>query len=292
LKFEKGAFIFVCSADNMSSMASSRSYSLAYLSTAPLNMPGMLDLAARLGYQHICARLTRVTANIRSPALIDAVDLRETVARIRDTGVTVLGAEVVWLHSEFRIDIYEPLLAAASELGARAIVAISADNDEARATGSFASLCEAAASYGLAVGIEFMPWTPVPDANAAVRLVQNSGSQFGRVLIDSIHVARSQTRLQDLSAIPHEMLEYFHICDASSTPPQSMDGKKEAARSERLLPGEGQLDLAGMLSKLPIELPISVEVPNIRRLRALGAEEWARRALAAARRVVEGQQGG
>ena len=126
-------------------MASSRSYSLAYLSTAPLNMPGMLDLAASLGYQHICARLTRVTADIRSPALIDAVDLREAIARIRDTGVTVLGAEVAWLHPEFRMESYEPLLVAASELGARAIVAISADNDEARATASFASLCEAAA---------------------------------------------------------------------------------------------------------------------------------------------------
>jgi sugar phosphate isomerase/epimerase len=273
-------------------MASSRSYSLAYLSTAPLNMLGMLDLAAGLGYQHICARLTRATSNIRSPALIDAVDLREAVARIRDTGVTVLGAEVVWLHSEFRIQSYEPLLVAASELGARAIVTISADNDEARATASFSSLCETAACYGLAVGIEFMPWTPVPDANAAVRLVQNSGSRFGRVLIDAIHVARSQTRLQDLSAIPHEMLEYFHICDAPSASPESMDALKEAARSERLLPGEGQLDLAGMLSRLPIDLPISVEIPNSQRLRAVGAEEWARRALDAARRVVEGPRGG
>jgi len=273
-------------------MVSRRSYSLAYLSTAPLNMPGMLDLAVRLGYQHICARLTRVTADIRSPVLIDAVELREAVARIRDTGVTVLGAEVVWLHPEFRIESYEPLLAAAKELGARAIVAISADKDEARATGSFASLCETAARYELPVGIEFMPWTPVPDANAAVRLVRNSGSRFGRVLIDSLHVARSQTRLQDLSAIPREMLEYFHICDAPSVPPESMEAWKEAALSERLLPGDGQLDLAGMLSRLPIDLPISVEVPNIQRLRALGAEEWARRALAAARGIVEGLQGG
>jgi sugar phosphate isomerase/epimerase len=275
----------------MTRMAGSRSYSLAYLSTAPLNMPGMLDLAARLGYQHICARFTRVTASIGSPALIGAVDLREAVARIRDTGVTVLGAEVAWLHSEFRIESYEPLVAAASELGARTIVAISADNDEARATGSFASLCETAGCYGLTVGIEFMPWTPVPDANAAVKLVRNSGSQFGRVLIDSIHVARSRTHLQDLSAIPHEMIGYFHICDAPSAPPESMDACKEAARSERLLPGDGQLDLAGMLSRLPIDLPISVEVPNTQCLRALGAEDWARRALAAARRVVEGQQG-
>ena len=71
-----------------------------------------------------------------------------------------------------------------------------------------------------------------------------------------------------------------------------MDALKEAARSERLLPGEGQLDLAGMLSRLPNDLPISIEIPNIQRLRALGAEEWARRALAAARRAVEVPQGG
>lgn len=159
LTFEKGAFIYACSADNISRMISSRSYSLAYLSTAPLNMPGMLDLAASLGYQHICARLTRVTTDIRSLALIDAEEMREAITRIRDTGVTVLGAEVVWLHPEFRIESYEPFLAAAGALGARAIVAISVDNDEARATASFSSLCEAATRYGLVVGIEFMPWT-------------------------------------------------------------------------------------------------------------------------------------
>jgi hypothetical protein len=80
--------------------------------------------------------------------------------------------------------------------------------------------------------------------------------------------------------------------DAPSASPESMDALKEAARSERLLPGEGQLDLAGMLSRLPIDLPISVEIPNSQRLRAVGAEEWARRALDAARRVVEGPRGG
>jgi hypothetical protein len=41
-----------------------------------------------------------------------------------------------------------------------------------------------------------------------------------------------------------------------------------------------------MLSQLPDDLPISLEIPNEERLPALGAEEWGKQALATAKIVV------
>jgi len=58
------------------------------------------------------------------------------------------------------------------------------------------------------------------------------------------------------------------------------------ARCARLLPGDGGIDLRGLLGALPSDLPLSLEIPNDEWLPKLGAEEWARRALAAARRIA------
>ena len=56
----------------------------------------------------------------------------------------------------------------------------------------------------------------------------------------------------------------------------------------RLIPGTGGIDLSGLVRALPFGLPLSLEIPNDEWLPKLGAEEWGRRALIAARRIVEG----
>ena len=58
------------------------------------------------------------------------------------------------------------------------------------------------------------------------------------------------------------------------------------AREERLVPGEGGLDLVGMLASLPQATPISVELPNEPRRRALGTGAWLDRLAAAARATL------
>jgi sugar phosphate isomerase/epimerase len=59
------------------------------------------------------------------------------------------------------------------------------------------------------------------------------------------------------------------------------------ARAERLMPGDGALDLRGMLAALPRELPISLEVPMHELARSVPAVERARRMLAKTRRLLE-----
>jgi sugar phosphate isomerase/epimerase len=54
------------------------------------------------------------------------------------------------------------------------------------------------------------------------------------------------------------------------------------ARAERLMPGEGGLDLVGILGALPPDAPLSLEIPMIELARTVGAVERARRMRAAA----------
>ena len=54
------------------------------------------------------------------------------------------------------------------------------------------------------------------------------------------------------------------------------------AREARLYPGEGAMDIAGMVSAMP-EIPLSIELPNLERIQELGVEGHARRCLETAK---------
>lgn len=262
-------------------------YSLAYLSSVPLSPADALVLAARLGYQHTGVRIAPASpGGDFHPLATDAAMLRETIARNRDTGATVFDVEIVRLAADFKVAAFKPFLETCGALGARAILVAGDDPDEARLTASFAAFCDAADDYGLTADLEFMPWTKVPDARAALRIVGNAARPNGRILVDALHAGRSTTTLADIAAIPRAMLSYAQLCDAPGEIPTTHEGLIHTARCARLLPGEGGIDLVGIFSLLPSDLPLSLEIPNQVRLPALGAEEWGRQALAAAKAVV------
>lgn len=262
-------------------------YSLAYLTSTPLAPPDAVVLANKLGYQAIGVRIAPAApGGDFSPLPTDAAMLRETIRRIDDTGVPIFDVEIARLSADFKADHFAPFLDTAGRLKARAILVAGDDPDEARLTESFASFCRAAAPYGLTADLEFMPWTAVSNAKAALRIVTNAGEPNGRILIDSLHAARSATSLDDIASLPRQLLSYAQLCDAPAGIPATNEELIHTARCARLLPGDGGIDLRGMVRALPGDLPLSIEIPNDEWLAKLGAEEWSRRALAAARRIV------
>jgi sugar phosphate isomerase/epimerase len=59
-----------------------------------------------------------------------------------------------------------------------------------------------------------------------------------------------------------------------------------AAVSERLFPGDGAIDLVGLLRALPRGIPIALEIPTATLARTTPAAERLQRAVAATRRVL------
>lgn len=263
-----------------------RSYSLAYLSASALSPAAMLRLAAELGYAHVGLRLLpNGPGGPYQPWLDDPAQQRETLAAQRDTGVGVFDLEIVRIGPGFEAQAYKPLFEAGAALRARAVLVAGDDTEEARLVEGYARLCELAAPYGLSCDLEFMPWTAVPDARAALRVVEAAGRPAAAgILVDALHVARSTTTLDDVRALPRELLHYAQVCDApSGQPGLSVAQMIHTARCERQLPGEGVIDLAGLLAALPAELPLSVEVPHPVRVARVGQRAWAESALAASR---------
>ena len=69
--------------------------------------------------------------------------------------------------------------------------------------------------------------------------------------------------------------------------PTTAEGLIFAAREERLEPGAGELDLAGVLRALPADVAIAVEIPNSKLQAQMTDEERAKRALQSTKALVE-----
>lgn len=267
----------------------SRQYSLAYLTAPTPGAAQAIGLAAALGYSHVGLRPFPNGAGAPfQPMLDDAAALRETLASLRDTGVQVFDIEIIRIGPDFDPFAWKPALALGAEIGASAVLVAADDTDEARLVASYARLCEVARPFGLTCDLEFMPWTALRNASAARRVVELAGQpENGGVLVDALHFGRSATTLEDIAALPRGWLHYAQISDAPAGIPPTEEELIHTARSNRLLPGEGGIDLAGLFAILPVDLPVSVEIPNEVRAVAVGLREWARQALAASRAVVE-----
>lgn len=264
-----------------------RPLSLAALTVLELTPPAMVRCAFDAGYSHVGIRLIPATAaEPRYDLVGDTPLVREVAAVLADTGVQVLDAEIFRLLPGQRVADYEAAVATAARLGARELLVAGNDPDDARQTDAFAAFCALAGRYGLGAVLEFMPWTEAKDLAAAARIVAHSGCANAGVLVDPFHFSRSRSRLEDIALVAPAQLRYLQFCDVPAAIPPSMDAVLAEARAERLFPGEGELDLVGLLRAVPPGIPLSVEVPTHQLARTVDATERARRALAATRRVL------
>lgn len=268
---------------------SPRTYSLAYLTSCHCAPAQAVRIAADNGYQYVGLRLLPNAPGAPQQFLIDQpAALRETLAVQRDTGVGVFDLEIIRIGVGFDPKTYLPLLEAGAALKAKAVLVAGDDTHEARLTEGYAKLCEVMQPYGMTADLEFMPWTAVPHANAALRIINAAGrpSNAG-ILVDALHFGRSHTALDDIRALPRELLHYAQICDAEADTQFSTEAMIHTARCERLQPGEGNIDLRGLFDALPSDLPISVEVVHLDRMAQTSATDWARQCLATSRPYAE-----
>jgi sugar phosphate isomerase/epimerase len=267
----------------------SRIYSLAYLTSHRCTPPEAIRVAAANGYASVGLRLWPNAPGAPQQYLVGLPEvLRETVAVQRDTGVGVFDLEIIRISAQFDPHAWDALYDAGAALKARAILVAGDDTDEARLTANYARLCEVLQPFGMTADLEFMPWTAVPDAKAALRIISHAGKPGNAgILVDALHFGRSHTSLADIRAIPPDLLHYAQICDAEAGLHFSTEQMIHTARCERLLPGDGTIDVRGLFDALPADLPVSVEVVNFAKEAHANSNDWAALSLTASQRVVE-----
>ena len=265
-----------------------RTYSLAYLTANASTVPQAIGIAAELGYAYVGLRVQPNGPGAPFQSLIgDAAVLRETQAVMRDTGVGVYDLEIIRIGEQFKVSDHAALMDIGQTLGAKAVLVAADDTNEQRLADNYARLCDALRPYGLTGDLEFMPWTAVKDAKQAMRVIEWAGrpSNAG-ILVDALHFGRSSTTLQDIAAIPRELLHYAQMCDATAGLNFTNDELIHTARQERLLPGEGNIDLKGLFATLPQDMPVSVEIVHLERSQPIGDKAWAKLALDASKKLL------
>lgn len=229
-------------------------------------------------------------------------DLR---AQLDDHGLAVAELDPAWWWTPGEIDVAslvaidtmevfrygeQEMFAIADALGARSINA--ADVLGGRwgvddAAEAFAGLCDRAAEHCLLVHLEFLPWSRIADLTTAWEVVGRADRPNGGVALDAWHWFRSDTPPDEttLRAIPGAKVLAIQLDDAPAEPEPNL---MSATLHQRLLPGEGAIDLAGLIGALrdiDTAAPIGVEVFSDA-LHALGPITAAQRAGDAARAVL------
>lgn len=256
-----------------------RAIGLAALTVLELPHHEQVSVAAQAGYSHVGLRLVPVAGQPYNHPF----DVAEVEKRLADTGVAVLDVEVFRLTPQTNIKEFEPVMATAQRLGATELLVHGADSDAARLIDTFGRLCDLAAPYGLAASLEPMPWVDVSNVAKAMRILGGAARKNGGLLVDAIHFFRAGDSVEALAKVDRRFLRYMQLCDARRERPSDMQEIIRQARSDRLFPGEGGLDLKGLLGALPAGIPLSLEIPVAKEMEPL---ERARRALAATKAIL------
>src|SRR5258708_23180513 len=178
------------------------SSSLAHLTVLNLPPPEMVRLVARTGHHYVGLRMIGVPDATRGyPLMNEPATMRDTVAALADTGVRVLDIEFVKITPEIDVAGLERFMAAGAELGAEHVITAPYDPDLPRLADRLGAITDLSARYGLRAVLEFFPWTVVPDLGSAVQVVEAAARAETGILVDTPHLYRAGSRVEQLDPI-------------------------------------------------------------------------------------------
>jgi sugar phosphate isomerase/epimerase len=260
-------------------------FSLAHLTVLGCAPPEMTYIAARAGYDFVSYRIILLgTANEPNYALAENKEmLRQTKTALADTGLKVHDIEVARIADGIDPKSYVPALETAADLGARRVITSIWTPERSRAIDGLGKFCDLAKPLGLSISVEFVTWANIANLQDAISVCRAANRQNCGLLIDALHFNRSRVKLEELDAVPREWLHFGHVCDAPKEIPATNEGLIHTAREERLYPGEGAIDIAAIMNRLPV-MPYSLEIPHLARVKELGYAEHAWRCLQTAKK--------
>lgn len=265
-----------------------KEFSLAHLTVLGCSPPEMTYIAARAGYDFVSFRpIYMGLPGEPNYALAENKKmLRQTKAALTETGVKLLDIELARICDGINPKRYLPAMEVAAELGGRHVLSSIWTNDRNYYIESFAELCELAKPFGLTIELEFVPIASVSNLAGTLDVLRTAKQVNAGLMIDIHHFHRSGDKVEDLDEVPREWFRYLHLCDAPGEIPASREEVTHILREERLYLGEGGIDVASIVNRLP-EIPYSIELPHTKRVQELGYEEFARRCLLMAKNYLD-----
>ncbi|MCV7381750.1 xylose isomerase [Mycobacterium alsense] len=253
-----------------------------------------VNLTADLGCRYMSAVVRGaplVALDYPPYSLADPKLRRDVLAAMDERGVAISLGDGFLITPGAEAHAFAGDLDALAELAVPRINVVSLDPDLARSFDQFAILTDLAARRGIQTVVEPVPGLTVCDLPTALQAVRHVARREFGVLIDTMHLARSGSGAADVAAVDDDRIGYAQLNDTTLRPRgdkhmQHM-GYMEEAMFERMVPGEGELPLRDILSALPRDVVIEIEVPR-RSLALAGVSpiDRLRPCVAAARRLL------
>ena len=259
-------------------------YSLAHLTVLGCAPPEMTYIAARAGYDFVSIRC--IYMGLPGEPNYELANnpemLRQTRRALNSTGVRLHDIELARIKDDVDPKSYLPALEVAAELGARAVLSSIWTADREYAIEKFGELCDLARQFNMTVDLEAVPIAGVRTTAEAIGVLRAVGRANAGLMVDIHQFHRALDRPEVLSGLPREWFHFAHLCDAQLQIPTHRDEMTRIMREERLYPGEGGIDIAGILSRLP-KMVYSIELPHLARAKEMGYAEHAFRCLESAK---------
>jgi len=171
----------------------------------------------------------------------------------------------------------------------RGDVALDSEQRLAAAAAALRVNADRLARRGLLVAVEAFAWSAIADIGIATDLIRRSGAPNAGLMIDVWHFYNTGAKLEQLGDLPGAGIAAVQLNDG----PRVYDDFLAHARAERKLPGQGDLDVVGLIRAVTrhgFVGPYCVEV-NTPEFRALPVEEAARQAADTATDVLAAARG-
>jgi sugar phosphate isomerase/epimerase len=261
---------------------------LAHLTLINCTPAELIYVAARAGYDAVSPRF--ITMNVpgeltHSP--LDPDQIQATKTALKTTGLKVLDIELARITEDCDPREFEAALELGGQLGAKHMIMSAwtpTRDDRNFIIDCYAETCEIAEPFGLSVDLEFPSFSRLRTLDETLDIVRAADQPNGGILVDTLYLHLSRVDLAELLHVPGELLNFLHISDALPGIADTREGMIQLARDARLYPGEGCIDFAGIIERMP-PVDYSIELPNQSRVAELGFEEHARRCLIHAKRT-------
>jgi sugar phosphate isomerase/epimerase len=259
-------------------------FSLAQLTVMGCPPPEMAYIAKMCGYEYISIRPIHMglPGEPNYEIAKNKTLFNQTKKALDDTGIKIHDIELAKIYDGGDVGTYEAAFEASAKLGAKHILSSIWTPNTSFAEEQFAKLCDIAAQYDMSVSLEFVTWADVKNLKDARAILEKVNRDNAGIMIDTLHFNRSRVALEELDTIPKSWFKFAHICDGPAEIPTDREGLIHTGRDARLYVGEGGIDIASILNKMP-EMVYSIELPHLERSKEYGYAEHARRCIETAK---------
>lgn len=249
----------------------------------------MVYMAAAAGYDFVSIRPVILGTPGEPNYAVDAPENKkmyeELETALNETGMKINDIELFRMTDKVDFEKWLPAFEFAQKHDCHHLISSSWTKNKPYALDMFAKLCEIAKPYGITCNFEFVTWSACPTLAEAKEYINYTGADNVGLLVDTLHFDRSRVTMEELDSCPRDWFNFVHLCDGPAPRPAMDDDQAliHTGRDARLYIGEGCVDIAGILKRIPDDVPCSIELPHIKRVATYGPLEHYKQCLNSAK---------